>query len=464
MSITVDFYKFSKKLNSTKQPQNASSSMNCTLKDVCSIESPILMVSVGSASAPDWNYCYISDFKRYYHIDNWTWVRGLWHASCSVDVLASYKTEVGNSSQYVTRAYSQFDTYVKDEAYPIVNKHSQTRIDIENLFPRTLSGGTFILGIVGDNTETLKLGSVSYYGMSEAMLKTFVQTLFLDDVWSELVRSYTNPIQYIVSCIWIPYDLSSTDFTTIKLGQYDLVPDGTSEGIQGYKLTYAQSVSIKLASNITLPKHPQEVRGKYLNASPFSYYTLYLPPFGKIALDTTKLVDVENIDLVMQVDIVSGRAVVHIFDGLTRLQSAYAQIGVPIELAQSTSFTVSDIAGLVGSTAGVVGNIALGNVGGAILGGANMISSLVTASQDKLSSAGSNGSLLAYADDSILICDFYEIAEENRDHIGRPLCKEKTINTLSGFVKVSDAELDLDIPMSELLAIQNYMEGGFFYE
>ena len=70
MSIAIRFYQFNKKENSTARPSSSGgTSYNCVLKDNCSIETPEIELNVKPS---DWyNYAYISDFDRYYHVTNW---------------------------------------------------------------------------------------------------------------------------------------------------------------------------------------------------------------------------------------------------------------------------------------------------------------------------------------------------------------------------------------------------------
>ena len=66
--------------------------------------------------------------------------------------------------------------------------------------------------------------------------------------------------------------------------------------------------------------------------------------------------------------------------------------------------------------------------------------------------------------------DFYnpsndlDIADEDLASRGRPLCKAKTISSLSGYIMCSDADPDIACTDYELAQIVSYMNGGFYYE
>ena len=56
------------------------------------------------------------------------------------------------------------------------------------------------------------------------------------------------------------------------------------------------------------------------------------------------------------------------------------------------------------------------------------------------------------------------LVDEDNENRGRPLCKVRTINTLSGYILVTDADIEIAAMEAEQQEIRSYMEGGFFYE
>ena len=70
MAITVNFYLFKKRINSTMRPSDAvpavtpAATYNCILKAGCDIMSPVLSLDYGIANNPTGlNYAYIPDFN-----------------------------------------------------------------------------------------------------------------------------------------------------------------------------------------------------------------------------------------------------------------------------------------------------------------------------------------------------------------------------------------------------------------
>ena len=109
MAISATFYSFSKRKNSTKQPTGSGDSYSVTLKSGTSIISPTLLLNI--ASRPSYNY--LSFEGRYYFVTDIVSVRtDLWEISCTVDALATWKSEIGSTSADILYATGGRDDIV----------------------------------------------------------------------------------------------------------------------------------------------------------------------------------------------------------------------------------------------------------------------------------------------------------------------------------------------------------------
>lgn len=116
--MNVNFYTFTKRINSTAQPSGGTS-YSCILKEPTSVAAPeIALIWNGSSNPTAYNYAYIADFRRYYWVNNWTYKDRQWVARLAVDPLASFKSEIGASAKYVLRAASDYDPEAIDTLYP----------------------------------------------------------------------------------------------------------------------------------------------------------------------------------------------------------------------------------------------------------------------------------------------------------------------------------------------------------
>ena len=165
MSFKVDLYTLSKRDNSTKQPTGTPAEYDCILKDGCSIFTPAIKLDLGLASDPSvYNYAYIPAFGRYYFIEDWFFSDRLWIANMRVDVLATYKTQIGSSSLYVMRAAGANDGDIIDTLYPAKTGCSFASDTKSNPW----QASCFVIGVVSANAA---FGSMKFYALDAGRLK-----------------------------------------------------------------------------------------------------------------------------------------------------------------------------------------------------------------------------------------------------------------------------------------------------
>lgn len=120
-----------------------------TLKEGTSILRPVLILaSTSQAPITGYNYMYISDFGRYYFIDDVKSIHNnMWEVSAHVDVLETYKTAILANSAVIRRQTAQYNLYLDDPEFHTYNyEQIQTKKFPANTFTKTLS---YILTING---------------------------------------------------------------------------------------------------------------------------------------------------------------------------------------------------------------------------------------------------------------------------------------------------------------------------
>ena len=499
--MQIDFYTgFAKKENSTKRPVTGSGvskyTMTGNLKEPCSILNPVISLQgtpVQSNIPAICTYAYISAFNRYYWVDDWTFENGLWVAHLDVDVLASWKTAIGEESEYILRTDSSttnFNGAITDTMYPATTDFQKRLTFAQNVFSSDLTVGCYVVGIISGD-DTYAVGAISYYAMTSAEFGVLKDTLFSDtnleimgfingsgvplveDISPALVRTLYNPFQYIASCTWFPFTkeaiLTGYDMDEIKIGwwTYDLM--GT--------LLYAQT--IEFGESMSIQQHPQSAtRGKYLNYSPYTKRTL-IGRFGTVAIDNSLFVETDNISIGYLVDLVTGQCRAKIEVSYTDSQQQLRHdiiaerhflLGVPIQLAQVgidyLGTAVSAINTIPQIMGGAISGIASGKgaIMGAIAGGASGIYNTLQSSMPQLETSGINGSFIAPSTQTALLEQYFIIVDEDIHHKGRPLCEIRKINTLSGYILCAEGEIDIDCYDSERTEILKYLTTGFFWE
>lgn len=91
----------------------------CVLKDATSILRPVIKIRT-SEVITTYNYMYISEFDRYYFIDDIVSVNnGLWEISAHVDVLETYKSDILSNTAVLRRQQNKYNTYLNDPEWKV---------------------------------------------------------------------------------------------------------------------------------------------------------------------------------------------------------------------------------------------------------------------------------------------------------------------------------------------------------
>jgi hypothetical protein len=480
MAFNVTFYSFSKRENATYRPTGTGETFSCVLKADSNIASPEIILDIGTANNPSWNYAYIAEFNRYYYVSDWRWIDNrLWSASLSTDLLATYKDEIGASELYVLRSSAASDGNIIDDYYPCkMTCTTQTTIgsspwihtigndDID------LSAGVFVVGYVTSQqpNDSHMYGSVVYSAMKQSGLRALVDALLDDSLLSgsgfltsdaslPLQKSLIDPLSYIKSCIWLPVlyeSLPGTSLTDLNIWDWSIPCT--------HKIISNDPPYIQYTVTLNLIKHPlTQTRGNYLNTSPYTRVNLDLPPFGNIELDTSLTANAAQVQALITFDLITGQGRSRIIIDGVNTDTGESQIGVPIQLSQ----VMKDYLGAAQSGFnGIVGTISSalnGNIAGAISSAGNGIANGVRAMQPRTSSVSGNGSFAHLKNRPRLYHQFMIPVDEDNDHCGRPLCQIRRVDTLPGYLLIKDGEIDIDGFTGEAEAVRAYLEGGFFY-
>lgn len=482
--MEVNFYKFSKRPNSTKSLLGVAPFFTCsaTLKDGCSILTPTLKINNRSFDTigthiTDANYVHIAAFKRHYFVTDWKFVDGLWECSLKVDVLHSWRAWIMSEKLFVTRA----DVPVENAApvvdtTPIINyTHSSKSVMSQPSFFRAgYTDGFFVVGIISPGAD---MGSVNYYFFPTVSdFQTFtskllnnVDWLSVTDVSSELTKCLINPMQYITSCKFFPFATSgiASRNEAIKLGFWDL-------GLSGQVLTTHE---INVTSDLTIPKHPQAAEcGSFLNMPPYSSYTVEFDPFGAYSIDGYRVGQSNHLYFDINIDLVSGEGKLTTrADGTADnprnvISINYSKICVDIPITSANT-------GFLGLAAGVIGN-AISEFGGDFI--TNELSKTVGGVCNTIAGAcsnvvtqGSQNTRAFMSGGAILNAHFQSIEKDYHKHYGRPVMTEITLQTLkdyymknsSGFVKCLKPYIDkakcTDVERDEITRL---LEEGVYIE
>ena len=461
MAYTIALGTFSKLENSTAQPTTTGwAEYSVNLKDGCDISNPEITLSVSWTTVSAYNYATM--MGRYYFIVSKNMLReNLCVLQLKVDVLATYKTEIGSATLYVLRSAAASNGSIRDNFYPMIGSVTQYHQVQTTGIPGDFGSGIYVLNVAGTNTS----GANTLYQFSPSEFRKLFENLYttingfqLSDVIAEVVKRWGgNPQSLINSAMWFPSAFSSGTPETITIGAWN-------SGANGIPLTSA--IYDFTSYTFTLNKHPQAAsRGAYLNLAPYSQYNLGMPGIGVISLDTSKLIGETSITIKRTMDAISGQLVCDVVGTSSAQILAHlkGQIGIPISLrgAGNTSLPSSGISSL-GAAA-----VAAATGGAAAIAGA--VTSGIGTVLDAVGGAPVNTGVGSGAADIMnraawLDSTFYNVTDADNTEHGRPLCENRQISTLSGFNVVSEGYVAIPGPLPEMEQVKALLEAGFFYE
>lgn len=541
--MNIYICEFNKRLNSTKVPDALvlGNPYSCKLKSPCTVLQPTIILElnlVQQAALQTKNYAYIPQWNRYYKITNWNFNGALVEASLKCDVLASFKSDITASTQYILRAYSNYDGYIKDTKYPIktgsptivCNNASGIGLFRPNpLQPPTIAGeqltGCFVIGVISSDASIT--GCVSYYVLSDAQLAEYMGQLFTlstqwgttgQDLADGLKKAITDPMQYVVSCIWLPYIVP--DFTSRGLvTQVSNIPTGYDNiTVTQYAYRFTAGINVQFTNVIgcTVPTHPQAAsRGQYMNREPFTRYYLSFYPFCPlIELDGMRMDT--SLYLVYTIDLRTGKGILNICSRVygtdyTNWQpeviqrSLEAQVGVQIPLAAIRTEMPSSISEYITNVAATASQTEFGGfkqaaektvnsaanwvMGGIakLLGSEDLqqavqqseethntwssedlshVASSALAMKSTAESVGSMGTLSMYSRMPLAFwAECYTPVNDSLVDYGRPLCIRAALSSYSGFVMCDHPHIaGTGAFPSENSEIESYLTTGLFIE
>lgn len=330
--FNVVFYEFNKRPNSTKRPTSStpSATFACSMKAPSSLTAPQIELSLSGSTVPKWNYCYIADLgQRYFYIERTFYDLGIWTFQLTVDVLATYYSDIWASSQYIARSATHYNSDLIDTIYPTkltgtavqeyggVNiggdlfpygahgsTSAGTAVSVSNYFNKPFKSGSIVMGLKSGNAT-----GVTYYAMNVTAFNYFINKTFAlhpsmsSDTTTAFANAVFDPLQYVTAVRWYPalsFPSSATTTTTINIGSEPI-------NMTGYTVYVLDDIYyIEWDCQIDLPVHPQATTYSYLKLTPYTELTLYMEPFGFIPLDTTRLYRSTKLTIYWKVDYMTG--------------------------------------------------------------------------------------------------------------------------------------------------------------
>lgn len=344
----VSFGGFAKRKNSTKQPSGLGDTRNVKLKDGTSVDNPTFILT-----GNDFNFNYAKWDDRYYFVNNIVSLHNnLTEVSCELDVLATYKSEILGSTQYVCYSNVSGGQWLADTRLPVMKNAITSGISSTSLdFPSTT--GSYILTVLGKSgvdcfrvsrttIQSLIEGLQTWTGDTMADIKAAFD--FSDDahmfeslsnaiVDSGFVgNAYDVAVQCIRSCHWVPFDgtIIGGTFKPIYLGDYP-AKDGDGNQLYGYELSLSWTGG---NVGVTIPWQYTDWRRSYCETA-----YLYLPFVGMISLSSDELVNTSYLTIKYSITPSDGQICYEVFAGdqIIGTYGGNCAMQIPIGINQKAS-------------------------------------------------------------------------------------------------------------------------------
>lgn len=481
----ADFYSLTKRKNSTLQPTGTPTSYDLNLKSGTSLISPTFLLQY--SGRPNFNY--VSYEGRYYFITDITQVNNdLWEIACEVDVLATYKTEILSSKQFVSYSSTHGDSWLSDTRIPVLKSTTASKYTTPTGILSRI--GCYILSVIGyDSAATYMFYSDSdikniiteisnWQNDSITDIENMIDNTDTDSLLESLCtvltntgfigNAYSQAPACIRSCIWVPFDYALAPITgndTIFLGNFNTYVNG--QRISSRPVTGSASINI--------PWHFSDWRRGYCE----DVY-LYLPLVGLVSLSSDSLTNISTITIEWSVTYTDGCISYEVKAGnqIIGTYGANASANYPIGINQQAS--VGEIAQTMISSAEKVistgvnsslspvsaGTAATGMIAEAAIGAYQVADTTATSHASCIGGIGGGAGVGLDTDISCFTVAHDTIISPSAmiDTMGLPTMKPMMLTTLTGYCECANGHVAIDGTLTEMALLDNYINSGFFIE
>ena len=465
---------FKKKRNSTKIPTDAGSSYTVNIKEPTSVDNPRFVIT-----SSDFGISYVQAWGNYYFVTNIVSItETVLELHCEKDVLATYKTDIGNYTAFVSRSASSYDITLHDGEISQAQEYIQ---EAEGARTTILAGaaqpGAYVIRVVGYSGVNSFLATKSQ--INALLNYAFDQNNYdtggswVDFFGDTIAAAFCNPFQFIVDVRWIA--LSASMVTTLSALPTDRVYLGYFDtNIDLPVLDPSAANPTPLLFDTYVPAIPSEYYNDFRDYdASWAKYDVYIPGCGNYAVDPVAVQNGISVD--HGIDTLTGEVIAQVYSGTsdpgrTLLFETRGTAGVPIQVGQVTSNG--------GSSFGLANVLKTPlEIGKSLISKFNILaqdndvpyvptSTIAALCGDQASVVGSVGSMgcVQLNPDLFVTKRILKAKDLRTNTLGRPLCQNVQISNLSGYVLCADASVDIAGESGDKSAVNSFLNGGFYYE
>lgn len=461
---------FSKRRNSTAKPATTGTDKSCELKEDTSITAPTIKLQ--GHSYFNVTYGYIADFGRYYFVRDIRTVGPMTEIDLIVDVLATYKSDIMATSQYVERA--SYPTTGKNVPDPLNPPTNSVEIDDTLLMSLTdniidwdaqnsLIKDHFIMGVVGKS-------GVEYWSLNWSQLSNVFDNVFSLSFIQQFTSQFYDYRDCILSLKRVTYNPTGDTGQQIYLGEHGLV-DSNNNPITATALNTSPIVD---DSGLQLVSF--EADG-HLNARTYPYYppytsaAIYLPFVGIVPLDVHSI-RASKVGVKVRVDKYTADIVYEVYtdDDIT-LGTYYGNCGADLPIA-AQSYNPS---ALVSGAIQVGGGLAAAAIGSPVagLGVASIGAGVAGITEGARIHSEVNGAISSfiggYIRQSVHVFTYtHEPMNWDLENMkatqGVIVDEQVSLSSITGYVQCRNAHVATTGTESEKSELEALLNGGIFLE
>lgn len=459
---------FSKRFNSTKRPTGGTTK-TVELKNETNIKSPTFILNT-----LDFSINYVEAFGNYYYCDVKNLDGHRCELICTMDRPATFKGQMGSYTGLIDYCSASSDVTITDPRNAPTGLVDFSITNAPFTSDPFSSTGCYILTVLNDKANG-ECGCTTYYALLPAQLEDLSHELYDTSWWHQTMDQFQGVHDGLVSCIWIPIDITkiSGSSEAIAIGS-DVMNTASGKKITNRLLFRGTgSVTINYSTNSGTAGSGMT----YLERSPYCTGVLYLPFVGYVPLSTDVAAYTKNITIHCIIDIITGDVAYQLDYGGYAIESYSGSLATKMPISSATYDGVGVAGGLLTSIGGAIGTLAsaaTGNIpamlgsAGVALGGAT--SAVVKSIELHTQINGSNSSAIGANLGTNPYIIMMQSTPENTSLLsyqaeqGMPYFKVGTVSALGPYVKTNNASVSIPGDGEEQTTINAMMNAGFYYE
>lgn len=395
MSTHCIFYRTGKRMNSTLQPSVDANTweVDCNFFEPFDILSPEILLrdeGLGAAGPPnnnhimDYNYVYIqAPIERYYFINKWERIKGIWHGYTSEDVLASWRNTILETQQYITRSSIKWNNDIPDTFYGYrytnynkqigvkgVKSEGPTWYNMRDYLVKTYPDSPYdspesnkYMAVLSTTPSGYRIGtdifqatSFPYGTITIGAAYKICQNLKQTDV--EKIQR----IKFINDLFLLPFEIPGSkiqpsfrtkDINALLIGKYDntnqthlgdtydFIDTVDEEKNPFFPLTMFTTVRTTWTINI-----PNKSSITSENTPEYIKYTIAFQPFGNIDIAAQDLINYSQVVISAETDVLTGNCALYLGsdalpDAIPKRLLATSNVRIPLQIREVSNTTLS---------------------------------------------------------------------------------------------------------------------------